>query len=68
MQKEQLSKKLQKRIKMVKETDTYQLFKDIIDQALTDATTEEEFEDIVHNSIEDYVDQATKVQNILKGT
>jgi hypothetical protein len=67
MQKEQLSKKLQERIKMVKETDTYQLFKDIIDQALTDAMTEEEFEDIVHNSIEDYTDQANKIQNILKG-
>lgn len=67
MEKEQLSKPLQERIQTVQEADTYQLFKDVIDQALTDATTEEEFEDIVHNSIEDYVDQANKVQNLLKG-
>jgi len=67
MEKEQLSKKLQDRIQQVQEADTYQLFKEVVDQALTDATNEEEFEDIVHNSIEDYVDQANKVQNILKG-
>jgi len=62
-----LSKKLQERVQAVQESDTYELFKDVIGQALIDATTEEEFEDIVHNSIEDYVDQANKVQNILKG-
>jgi len=67
MEKEQLSKKLQERVQAVQEADTYALFKDVVDQAITDATNEEEFEDIVHNSIEDYVDQANKVQNILKG-
>ena len=67
MEKEELSSTLQSRLKLVEEMDTYQLFKDVIDNALNDANNESEFEDIVENSFEDYIDQANKIQNIVKG-
>lgn len=61
-----ISKKLQAKINAIRESDTYEIYKDLVDSTLIDATTEEEFVDMLHNSLQDFADQAHATQQLLK--
>lgn len=60
------SPKLQAKINAIKESDTYQAYKDLVDTTLEEAQNEEEFVDMLHNSLQDWADQAHCLQNLLK--
>jgi guanylate kinase len=64
---EDLSSTLQERIQTVSSADTYEYLKNFVGEALNDATTQEEFEYMIANSLEDLAEQVRKVRRIFRG-
>lgn len=57
--------KMEQAYDKINSMDTYQIIKDLVDNAQTDATTEEEFFHLADNNLQDLIDQVRKAQTIL---